>query len=107
VLLLAILFPSPLRAEDDAIRKDIAKLANRNADTRQEAIESLTQTRDARVAGVLQAMFQGNLVLYKGQVCVRQEAPAAGGKSFVSLLDPLTQEPLLDTAKKPLLIDAD
>jgi urea transport system permease protein len=107
VLLLAILFPSPLRAEDDAIRKDIAKLSNRNADTRQEAIESLTQTRDARVAGVLQAMFQGNLVLYKGQVYVRQEAPAVGGKSFVSLLDPLTQEPLLDTAKKPLLIDAD
>jgi urea transport system permease protein len=105
--LLVILFPSPSRADDDAIRKSIAKLSNKDTDTRQEAIETLTQTRDARVAGVLQAMFQSNLVLYKGQVYVRQEAAAVGGKSVVTLLDPLTKEPLLDPAKKPLMVDAD
>ncbi len=106
-LLLVILFPSLSRADDDAIRKSIAKLSNKDTDTRQEAIETLTQTRDARVAGVLQAMFQGNLVLYKGRVYVRQEAAAIGGKSVVTLLDPLTKEPLLDPAKKPLMVDAD
>jgi urea transport system permease protein len=105
--LLVILFPSPSRADDDAIRKSIAKLSNKDTDTRQEAIETLTQSRDARVAGVLQAMFQGNLVLYKGQVYVRQEAAAVGSKSVVTLLDPLTKEPLLDPAKKPLMVDAD
>ena len=72
LILLAVLLPSPASAaDDDAIRKQIAKLSNRDADARQDAIEGLAQTRDERVARTLQAMFQGNLVLWQGKVYVR------------------------------------
>ncbi len=109
LILLAVLLPSPASAAgDDAIRKQIAKLANRDADTRQDAIEALAQTRDERVAHTLQAMFQGNLVLWQGKVYVRGETSAGpGNKSIVTLLDPLTQEPALDASKKPVKVDAD
>jgi urea transport system permease protein len=107
LILVAVLLPAPSYGQDEAIRKQIAKLANRDTDVRQEAIEALAQTRDARVGHLLQAMFQGNLVAYKGQVVIRQEAQSAGGKSIVPLVDPLTEEPLLDAAKKPIVVDAD
>ncbi|HEX4071006.1 MAG TPA: urea ABC transporter permease subunit UrtB, partial [Planctomycetaceae bacterium] len=109
LILLAVLLPSPASAaEDDAIRKQIAKLSSRDADARQDAIEALAQTRDERVAHTLQAMFQGNLVLWQGKVYVRGETSAGpGNKSVVTLLDPLTQEPALDTSKKPVKVDAD
>ena len=119
LILLAVLLPSPASAaEDAAIRKQIAKLANRDADTRQDAIEALAQTRDERVAHTLQAMFQGNLILWQGKVYVRGETSGGpvpspdmpvskGNKSFVSLLDPLTQEPALDQSKKPIKVDPD
>jgi urea transport system permease protein len=108
LILFAVLLPSPARAQDDAIRQQIAKLADRDAEVRQEAIEALGQTRDQRVAGVLQALNQGNLVVWKKRVLVRQEAkPGPGGKNAVSLLEPLTQEPVLDAAKKPRVVDAD
>jgi urea transport system permease protein len=108
LILIAVLFPSPSYAQDDAIRKQIAKLGNKDADVRQEAIEALGQTHDERVVGILQAMFQGNLVLYEKQVLIRGE-PQKGpkGKTVVPLLDPLTQAPLLDDAKKPVLVDPD
>ena len=65
-------------------------------------------TRDERVAHVLQAMFQGNLVLWQGKVYLRGETSAGPGKkSVVSLLDPLTQKPALDGSKKPVKVDAD
>ncbi len=109
LILLAVLLPSPSSAaEDDAIRKQIAKLSSKDADARLDAIEGLAQTRDERVGRALQAMFQGNLVLYQGKVYVRGETSAGpGNKSVVSLLDPLTQEPALDASKKPVKVDAD
>jgi len=108
LLLFVVLLPSLTCAQDDAIRQQIAKLADRDADAREEAIEALGQTRDERVAKTLQAFQPGNLVGWKRQVAVRQEPKAgAGGKSVVPLLDPLTFEPLLDAAKKPVVVDAD
>ncbi len=82
LILFAVLFPSPACAQDDAIRQQIAKLADRNSDVREDAIEALEQTRDERVAKTLQAYQQGNLVVWKGRVAVRQDAKEAapGGR---------------------------
>ncbi|HUE12682.1 MAG TPA: urea ABC transporter permease subunit UrtB, partial [Planctomycetaceae bacterium] len=108
LIFFAVLIPSPACAQDDAIRQQIAKLADRDVDARQEAIEALGQTRDERVARVLQALQQGNLVVWNKRVLVRQDVQKGpGGKNVVPLLDPLTMEPALDAAKKPLLVDAD
>jgi urea transport system permease protein len=108
LILFVVLFPPPACAQDDAIRQHIAKLADRDADSREEAIEALRQTRDERVGKSLQAFLQGNLVVWKGRVAIRQDVKAGtGGKSVVPLVDPLTQEPLLDSAKKPLLVGVD
>jgi urea transport system permease protein len=108
LILFAVLIPSPACAQDDAIRQQIAKLADRDADARQEAIEALGQTRDERVARVLQALQQGNLVVWNKRVLVRQDVQKGpGGKNVVPLLEPLSMEPALDATKKPLLVDAD
>ena len=61
LLLFVVLIPSSAWAQDDAIRQQITKLADRDADTRAEAIEALGQTRDERVAKTLQAFNQGTL----------------------------------------------
>jgi len=110
VFLLCCLFTQPARADDAEIQKQIAHLADRSADDRQEAIEALGQTRDERVAKVLQAFQQGHLYARKdpkAPVVLSEETTRdAAGKRLAVLLDPLTRQPLLDPAGKPLVVDS-
>ena len=109
-ILLAVLLPSPASAaEDDEIRSKLRKLADRRCRRPPRGDRGpRPDARRARRPKVLQACSQGNLVRTQGSkapVVLRGETTSGCRRktSVGLLLDPLTQEPLLDPAKKPLV----
>ena len=108
VVLLAVLGSAgKVCAQDDEIRKQVQRLADKNADERQEAIETLGRTPDQRLARLLQSFLEKNLYALKKQVVLCEEIKTTGGKQTAALLDPLTRQPLLDAKGQPLVVDAD
>jgi urea transport system permease protein len=94
-------------AQDEEIRKQVQRLADKNTDNRQDAIENLAKTRDARIARLLQSFQERNLYALKKQVVLCEEIKSAGRKQTAALLDPLSRQPLNDPQGKPLVVDAD
>jgi len=94
-------------AQDEEIRKQVQRLADKNTDNRQDAIENLAKTRDARIARLLQSFQERNLYALRKQVVLCEEIKSAGRKQTAALLDPLSRLPLTDPQGKPLVVDAD
>ncbi len=94
-------------AQDEEIRKQVQRLADKNTDNRQDAIENLAKTRDARIARLLQSFQERNLYALRKQVVLCEEIKSAGRKQTAALLDPLSRQPLTDPQGKPLVVGAD
>ena len=116
LLLLATLLIFPLllsssafsqETQDEEAQRQIQGLADPRADIRRDVIGALGRTRDEQAAKLLQAFQQGNLFVWKDRVVLCVEVQSGGsGRRLAPLSDPLTRQPLLDTAGKPLVVDA-
>jgi urea transport system permease protein len=105
-LLLVLGVAGRASAQDDEIRKQVQRLADKNADERQEAIETLGRTPDPRLARLLQSFLEKKLYAFKKQV-VFSEGRDPLGEQMATLRDPLTGKELLDAKGQPLVVKAD
>ncbi len=84
---------------DEQIRRLIMQLADNDADVRQKTLGEMVQSRDGRLAGLLNSYVQGSLYLWNGRPVISEPAEADAKGKRASLLDPLTLEQLPQDGK--------
>jgi len=99
---------APTIAGDEAIRRTMLQLADKDQKVRQAAIEALAASEDARLVEFLESYRKSSLYLWNGQlVLCEQMVTDEDYNKHAPLSDPLTREPLTTNGEQIVVPSGD
>ncbi len=93
-------------ADDDSLGNQLKQLASSVRSERQDALETLGESRDGRLIDFFAAYQQGDAYLYQDRVVLCPEFQQIEGQKMAPLLEPLSRQPLLQPDGSPTLIQS-
>ncbi|MED5399923.1 MAG: urea ABC transporter permease subunit UrtB [Planctomycetota bacterium] len=104
LLLLLLVTAAPVLAADQDLATQLLQLSSKDRTVRAQALQQLGRSRDGRLIAFFDSYQQGNAYLYQDRVVLCPEFQEVDGQKMAPLSDPLSNKPLLDPNKAPLLV---
>ena len=98
--------PAIVLADDAAIREQLSLLAGNDRAARREALGQLAAARDGRLVTFLESYLQSSVYRWQDRVVLCEQFVPRDGARLAPLADPLTREPLVDDAGRPIVVPA-